>query len=328
MIGQALFRGGAYQKESDRPTVHGVQQRMAPEMKMTKLCAVLFLFGLQATAAIIKTGDVLDIVVREYPQFSGRYSVRENGTIDYPLLADETVVNISTSELMNHLTFRLARHVDNPLVLVTIVEKPEISVTVLGEVVTPGPVTAYSGVTLQEALALAGGPTARADLSNVKILAEDMPDANAVRYDLNGFMQDGNMDEMPRLEEGDMVVLLSRERTDKVKVIGGVRNPGFFELEGNLNLFEIIYMAGGPAEKADLSRVRRFFRHEGKSVEETIDVQAYIDKGRMDEIPLVEEGDVIIVYTKWFDWKTLMTILNNTLLFIVTLQAFANIFDK
>jgi protein involved in polysaccharide export with SLBB domain len=155
-----------------------------------------------------------------------------------------------------------------------------------------------------------------------------MPDANARHYNLNSFMEDGNMDEMPRLQDGDVVVLLSRERTDKVKVIGGVRNPGFFELEGNLNLFEIIYMAGGPAEKADLSRVRRFFRHDGKSVEETINLQSYIDNGKMDEIPLVEEGDVIIVYTKWFNWKTLMTVLNNTLLFIVTLQAFANIFNK
>lgn len=297
-------------------------------MRMIKLCAVVLVLGLQATAGIIKIGDVLDIEVRNHPEFSGRYTVRENGTIDYPLLADEPVVNISTSELMNHLTFRLARHVDNPLVLVSVVEKPEISVTVLGEVAEPGPVTAYSGVTLQEVLALAGGPTQRADLSDIKILAKDMPDANARRYDLNSFMEEGNMDEMPRLEDGDMVVLLTQERTDKVKVIGGVRNPGFFELEGKLNLFEIIYMAGGPAEKADLSRVRRFFRHNGKSMEETINVQSYIDRGQMDQIPLVEEGDVIIVYTKWFDWKTLMTILNNTLLFIVTLQAFANIFNK
>ena len=48
----------------------------------------------------------------------------------------------------------------------------------------------------------------------------------------------------------------------------------------------------------------------------------------MDEIPLVNEGDIIIVYSKWFDWKTLLTILNNALLFVVTIQTFAGLLDK
>jgi hypothetical protein len=41
----------------------------------------------------------------------------------------------------------------------------------------------------------------------------------------------------------------------------------------------------------------------------------------MDNIPMVEEGDVIIVYSKWFDWRILMSILTNVLLFIVTVQS-------
>ena len=47
---------------------------------------------------------------------------------------------------MNELTLRLARHIDNPLVLVSIVEKPEITLTVLGQVLNPGPVKAIQGL--------------------------------------------------------------------------------------------------------------------------------------------------------------------------------------
>jgi len=285
------------------------------------LCAVV-------QAAIIKTGDVLNITVDQHPEFSGRFTVSDNGTIDYPLLADEVVVNITTSELMSQLTFRLARHVDNPLVLVSLIEVPEIMVIVLGQAVKPGPVTTYLNVSLQEVLTLAGGPAPTADLSRVKIIAKDDPDSRARFFNLEEFMRSGNMDGMPRLRDGETVVLLSKEKTEKVKVIGGVRQPGFFALEEKINIFEAVYMAGGPAENADLSRVRRITAQGDKSVEEVINIQGYIDKGEMNRIPQVQAGDVIIVYTRWFDWRTVLAILNNTLLFIVTIQAFSGIFSK
>lgn len=290
---------------------------------------ILFIIGIivfGSSSAIIKTGDVLDIQVLSQPEFSGRFRVHENGTIDYPLLADEQITNTSTSELMNDLTLRLARHVDNPLVTVSIVEKPEIVVTVLGEVVSPGPVKILEGASIQEAIKGAGGPLEVSDLSRVKIVHPNHNQSPEI-FDLNKFLQNGNIDEMPRLGANDMVVVLAQEHNKKVKVIGSVQKPGLFELKDKMNLFEIIYLAGGPAEKADLTRVRRLSQtSDGKTVEDVIDIQSYIDKGKMDNLPLVSEGDVIVVYSKWFDWKTVMTVLNNTLLFVVTIQTLAGVF--
>lgn len=290
---------------------------------------VLFLItaAVCSTAAIIKIGDVLDIQVLSHEEFSGYYQVNENGTIDYPLIADEQVANISTSELMNDLTYRLAKHIDNPLVLVSIIKKPEIAVTVLGEVVNPGMVKTIQGATLQEVIKSAGGPVENsADLSRVKIVHANHSQSPEI-FNLKKFLIDGDLDGMPLLEAGDVVIVLSQERAKKVKVIGSVQKPGIFTLEDKMNIFELIYLAGGPSEKADLSRVRRLSQSdEGKTIEEVIDVQSYIDKGKMDNMPLVSEGDVIIVYSRWFDWKTLMTILNNSLLFIVAIQTFAGVF--
>jgi len=145
--------------------------------------------------------------------------------------------------------------------------------------------------------------------------------------DLDSFLVNGDVSNLPRLEADDIVIVLAREKTRKLKVIGAVQKPGLFTLDVPINLFEAVYLAGGPSEKADLSRIRRFTRQEnGKVTEEIIDIQGYIDKGRMDNIPMVMEGDVIIVYSKWFDWKTLLTILNNTLLIVVTIQTFAGAF--
>jgi protein involved in polysaccharide export with SLBB domain len=287
----------------------------------------ILLFAAAADAAIIKTGNVLEINVRSHPEFSGRFVVAESGTIEYPLLADEQIINISTAELMNALTFRLAKYVDNPLVTITIVEKPDITVTVLGVVTKPGPVKTYEGASVQEVVSAAGGISGSVDMEKIKIIHKKP--SSSEYFDLSHFLRTGELEKMPKLAEGDVVIALTELENKKIKVIGAVNKPGFFETgAAKTNVFELIYMAGGPSEKGDLSRVRRFFQHEGKTMEEVLDIQSYIDNGQMDDIPDVDPGDVIIVYSKWFDWKTLLMILNNVLLFIVTLQTFGGVFTR
>lgn len=290
------------------------------------LCVLSLAVSLNA--AMIKTGDVLDIQVQAHPEFSGRYTVSTSGTIEYPLLADETVVNMSNAELMNELTFRLAKHIENPLVLISVVEIPNITVTVLGQVATPGPVETYLGASVQEVIQKAGGAAPNADVDSIKVIRKNGNDQTAIYFNLKSFLREGKVDDMPRMQAGDIVVLLSQTKTTKVKVIGAVNKPGFYDLEEKMNLFELIYLAGGPAEKADLSRVRRFYTAEAKSREEVINVQTFIDKGEMDNIPFVEEGDVVIVYQRWFDWRVMMSVLTNVLLFIVTVQSIRGVVTK
>ncbi|MFP4415830.1 MAG: SLBB domain-containing protein [Chitinispirillaceae bacterium] len=273
-------------------------------------------------SAIIKPGQVLDIQVQTHPEFSGRYMVNDEGYIEYPLLADQVISNLTTSELMAELTYLLAKHIDNPLVLVSVVKKPEMTITVLGHVKTPGPVKTARGASIQEVIMLAGGPSEKADVSSVRIIHKMEDDIDKVEdFDLEEFMQEGNLSEMPLLQPDDVVILLAKKETDMVKVIGAVSKPGFFEVEDTINIFELIYLAGGPSKKADLTKVRRITKTDDKTLEEVLDIQAYIDNGQMDNIPSVNEGDVIIVYSKWFTWQALLGILNNILLFIVTIQS-------
>jgi protein involved in polysaccharide export with SLBB domain len=292
--------------------------------KLTGIMLIMCVFA--ASAAIIRTGDVLDIVVQGHPEFSGNFTVTEAGTIDYPLLADEIVTNITTSELMNDLTLKLAKHIDNPLVVIAIVEKPAIVVYVLGQVKMPGPVKTYQGATLQEVLMGAGGPLETANLEKIKIIHKNSSEESAEYFNLKQFMTTGSLSDLPKLKPDDTIILLAEQKSNKVKVIGAVNKPGFFDLTEKLNLFEIIYLAGGPAERGDLSKVRRFSQVNGKNMEEVINVQSFLDKGEMDNIPQVAPGDIIIVYARWYDWRTILSVLSNVLLFVVTIQAFGGVF--
>jgi len=295
--------------------------------KISRIVMYLMAVSVIVNAGIIRNGNVLDIQVIEHPELSGRYVVNNEGKIDYPLMADEKITDMSTTELTNELTFRLARNIINPLVLISIVGKPEIEITVLGEVLKPGAVKVFQGATVQEAIMNAGGPVVKsADLANIKVIHKKRPDVPEI-FNFQQFLQDGDMEKMPELAADDIVIVTTKKENNNVKVIGAVQKPGIFELTDTLNVFEIIYMAGGPAEKADFTRIRRLSSNSGDRIdEELIDLQSYIDQGKMDKIPKVNSGDVIIVYTKWFDWKTMLAVLNNTLLIIVTNQTFAGLF--
>ncbi|NLW33507.1 MAG: hypothetical protein GXY77_18825 [Fibrobacter sp.] len=297
-------------------------------MKYKLIFFIFVVYGL-SHSSIIRIGNVLDIKVSSHPEFSGQFEVNSNGTIDYPLLADQTIVDISTSELMNDLTFRLARHIDNPLVLVSIIKKPEITVNVLGQVVNPGPVQVFHGASLQEAIIKAGGPLEQsADLSKIKIIHHDQPD-NPVIYNLEEFLKSGDIKKMPPLGPEDIIIVLALEHPRKVKIIGAVQKPGVFTIEDTVNIFEAIYLAGGPSEKADLRRVRILSSSENNNITESIiDIQRFLDQGNIDNIPKVHVGDVIIVYTRWFDWKSFMTVLNNVLLFLVSIQTLTGLINK
>jgi protein involved in polysaccharide export with SLBB domain len=193
-------------------------------------------------------------------------------------------------------------------------------------VLKPGPVVSYPGASLQEVIQGAGGPVLEtADLEHVKIIHKSRQPAME-NCNLKTFLIDGDLDKLPPLFANDCIVVPAQQKTRKIKVIGAVQKPGLYSFEGKTSMFEMIYLAGGPAEKADLSRVRRLSLHDGKTTDEVIDVQNYLDKGQMDNIPQVAEGDVLIVYTKWFDTKTFLEILQNTLLFLVTIQAFRGAF--
>ncbi len=291
--------------------------------------SILILFCAAVTgldAAIISSGDVISIEVASHPEYSGTYTVSDDGTINYPLLAGEYVVDITTAELRREITFQLAKHLPNPLVSVAIEENPQITVTMLGQIAQPGPLQTYKGVTVQEAIAAAGGGTQQADYTRIKVIRGDST-LQTVFFNMRNFLHKGDINEMPLLRDRDKVLLLSKGRAAKVKVIGAVAKPGFFELEDSLNIFEVIYMAGGPSQKADLSRVRRLSQQNDRTSEEIINVRKYIDQGNMDEMPHVSRGDVIIIYSKWFDWKTLLSIMNNALLFIVTVQNLSGVFN-
>jgi protein involved in polysaccharide export with SLBB domain len=249
-------------------------------------------------AAIIKAGMTLNIVVKNDKELSAIVRVNDNGTIDYPLYSDASIIDKTTTELQDILTYKLAKVVESPLVLVGIITETPITLMVLGQVKKPGLVTTSPKASLQEVLLLAAGTTETADLQQVKLVRRNQGDENASYYDLQKFMSTGDLSLLPVLADGDRIIILSSKKSKYVKILGAVNKPGFYPINEASGVFDMLYLAGGPGPEANMSKVRIISSPGGQKTDFVINMQKFIDEGKTENLPLVSEGDMIIVYAK------------------------------
>lgn len=114
-------------------------------------------------------GDKLKVTVFDEPNLTGQYQVGVNGAITMPLLADVQAQGMTPDTLAQAIKDRLAAagYVLNPRVSVDVEGfRP---FYILGEVNSPGEYPYAGKLTLMQAIAKAGGFTARAAKSSVVV---------------------------------------------------------------------------------------------------------------------------------------------------------------
>jgi protein involved in polysaccharide export with SLBB domain len=253
-------------------------------------------------AAVIKSGMMLNIVVKNDKDLSQIVRVNDNGTIDYPLYQDVSVLDKTTSELQDILTYKLAKVVESPMVLVSVMTENPITLYVLGQVKKPGLAMVPPKSSLQEVLLAAGGSLENADLNRVKIVRKNQGDENASYYDLQKFLNSGDLSLLPALMDGDRIIVLSSKKSKYVKILGSVQKPGFYPIGESASVFDMLYLAGGPSTDANMTKVRVISSPGGQKADFLLNVQKFIDEGKTDDLPLLAEGDMMIVYAKTITW--------------------------
>lgn len=124
----------------------------------------------------VDTGDRVSIIVYQEDDLNVEDTrVRDSGTISFPLLGELQVRGLSSNQIKNLVTRRLA---DGYL------KHPNVSVSIdayrlyyiKGEVSRPGGYSYMDGLTVEKAVALAGGYTLRAAEGDIKVVREADPD--------------------------------------------------------------------------------------------------------------------------------------------------------
>lgn len=97
-----------------------------------------------------------------------------------------------------------------------------------------------------------------------------------------------------------VTVIVSQFRTLQVQVLGDVRNSGYYQLKAGSRLLDVLALAGGPAKTADLSKVTvTRYSLDATGSDETkilhVNVQEFIETGKIASNPLIQSGDLIYV---------------------------------
>jgi polysaccharide biosynthesis/export protein len=110
---------------------------------------------------LLNTGDKLRVFVYGQPSLSRLYIVEQAGNIAVPLIGNVRARNRTTTQLARAIADRLGRSfVRDPQVTVDVIQNRPFFI--LGEVRLPGQYPYVSGMTVETAIAIAGGYTERA----------------------------------------------------------------------------------------------------------------------------------------------------------------------
>lgn len=114
--------------------------------------------------------DVVAVEVWKEPALSAKVPVRPDGKISLPMLGDVNAEGRSSVELQREIANRLKPMVNDPVVSVMVAEVNAAKFFVLGEVAHPGAYPVKGGLSVLQALALAGGPTEFAAKSDIMVI--------------------------------------------------------------------------------------------------------------------------------------------------------------
>jgi polysaccharide export outer membrane protein len=202
---------------------------------------------------VIGVGDVLSVTAWGHPEISAQpgqaggegsgYPVSSQGEIQFPLLGRLKVLGQNEQEVQKAVTEGLARYIKNPQVTVRIQAYRSGRVYIDGEVRIPG-LQAINDLpmSLQEALARAGGLTANAKRTAIAITRQNA----TTQVDLLRLAAQGINPSRIMLAPGDLVFVPTKEEA-KVFVMGEVMQPRPVPMraDGRLTLNEALGESGG-----------------------------------------------------------------------------------
>ncbi len=150
----------------------------------------------------LRPGDQVRIITYDESQLSNNFTIGDDGTVAFPLIGTIKASGLTTSQFASAIASSLEKGqiISQPSVSVQVAEYHPISV--LGEVNKPGQYPYQPGMTMLDAVALAGGFTYRA----VTSYASDMRSNG----DESGNAVEGKILPESKLESGDVITIYER----------------------------------------------------------------------------------------------------------------------
>ena len=159
------------------------------------------------TPYLINAGDRLEISVWKEPDLQREVLVRPDGAFSFPLAGDVRAESRTVSDIAAEITRRLESYIPGLVVTVTVADIGGNKIFVIGQVNRPGEFVVNPRVDVMQALSIAGGTTAFAELNDIKILRRSGGQQTVFRFRYGDVEKGQKLEQNIMLEVGDVVVV-------------------------------------------------------------------------------------------------------------------------
>ncbi|SEF52888.1 polysaccharide export outer membrane protein [Bryocella elongata] len=248
----------------------------------------------------LEPGTLIRFSVYDAPEMSASLRVAPDGSVNVPLAGVVQVGGMTLPEARQALEAALLKgeYFVHPQVSLDVAQVAPAAVTMTGEVHTPGRFQILSPISLQAALAQAGGETENAgvtiDIHRAKAPADVLEHVSNARADQNAF-------NAIQIAPGDSVDV---RRAGVIYVLGAVHRPGGFMMlnRGSLDVMEALALAQGTLLEAATGSIRILHRNGDGFTEEKFE----LDPSTKGKRPTLALHDTDIVYVPPSFVKTIL----------------------
>jgi len=156
------------------------------------------------------SGDVFDVRVFGEADLAATYRVAQDGSIDFPLVGRVAVAGLEPTAVADLLSERLrtGQYLRDPQVSVLVKEYNSKRISIMGAVARPGTFPMSSGLTVVQAISLAGGFTPLASRNSTVVSRRVNGEVRRYRVEVDDVTSGGASD-VP-LATGDIVYVPER----------------------------------------------------------------------------------------------------------------------
>jgi protein involved in polysaccharide export with SLBB domain len=203
---------------------------------------------IDAEKYILGPGDRLRLYLIKEKESPEIYDlvVSPTGYISLPMIGGIKVVRLTLSEATREIARQLVRFYPKSIISMDLIAPRRIKVFITGEVANPGTYQMSALSRLDDLIKSAGGLKSSASTRGVQIKRGD----KVIEVDYLKFLKEGDINQNPFIEEGDLVYVPLMKKS--VKVLGEVKNPGIYEIKEGEKLLDVLNMAGGLTARAAL----------------------------------------------------------------------------
>ena len=209
-----------------------------------------------------------------------------------------------------------------------VAQSSDTSIYVFGQVNSPGRYKFTSDLHFLDILGAADGPSASADLRNIRISHRNQKFAKVSKLNLALYFETGDESILPKVLPGDSIYIPQKDRgwldqapAQTIRVLGAVGKPGRYTFDDQMTILDLLAEAGGTGSGALVEKITIVNLSCCANQARVFDLTEFSKTADFTKLPVLRAGDTVYVPNQSDGLLAKGRVLLNDIFQIVSLSA-------